>query len=397
MESITGFAVSWFFAPYLGSADLDFFKRIKNSRYDYDVVQVAREHRDDRILRSATSKINRFEVKLDHKNPRSSKEREKFVKDAIRLFDENKSRYSFIISHSNEMVSHEAAARIKADNPSIPWIAYFGDLFIKNPYVAYIPGYPLVDEDKQIEKDTLATADVVILNNKYQQKLMFDGASEKHKGKSVVIPHCFDRSLYPKVAAESKGDGKFTFAHLGALYHTKRTAEPVLRAVDRLVEIYPKYKNRFEVIFYGGNPCHTDISVHAFMSARNSVRFEDHVSYTDSLRIMQQADCLLLIDGLFNEKEDGLSFSPFLPGKLMDYMGARKPIMAVTMNNGPTADIVRSSGNLIADDKIDRIAYVMKRYIDGKVTPSFDTFDEYDVSAVTEKMDAAISTALKGH
>ncbi|MFK0639803.1 hypothetical protein NQ803_05990 [Ochrobactrum sp. BD23] len=87
MESITGFAVSWFFAPYLGSADLDFFKRIKNSRYDYDVVQVAREHRDDRILRSATSKINRFEVKLDHKVPRSPKEREKFVKEAVRLFD----------------------------------------------------------------------------------------------------------------------------------------------------------------------------------------------------------------------------------------------------------------------------------------------------------------------
>jgi hypothetical protein len=113
------------------------------------------------------------------------------------------------------MVSHEAAARIKADNPGVPWIAYFGDLFIKNPYVAYIPGYPLVDEDKKIEKDTVATADVVILNNTYQQKLMFDGASEKHKGKSVVIPHCYDRSLYPDVPTESKGDGKFTFAHLG--------------------------------------------------------------------------------------------------------------------------------------------------------------------------------------
>lgn len=396
MQKAKGFAISWFFAPYLGSADIDFFKRIKNSQFDFDVVQVAREHRDDRILRLATSKINRLEVKADHKNPRSVHERAKFIRDAVRIFSENKEKYSFVISHSNEMVSHEAAAEIKKISPNIPWIAYFGDLFIKNPYVKYINGYPLVSEDTEIERNTLAAADVIILNNDYQRQLMFADDLMQYQSKSVIIPHCYDPGFYPEDVLSSNGNEKFVFAHLGALYHVKRTAEPILKAVDRLVSIYPQYKNRFEVIFYGGNPYTNDISVHAFMNSRNSVRFEDQVSYLDSLRIMKGADCLLLIDGIFNEKEDGMKFSPFLPGKLMDYMGANKPIMAVTMQEGPTADILRASGNLIADDKIDRIAYVMKRYIDGKIKPNYDTFIEYGVDVVAKKMDAAISAVLKG-
>jgi glycosyltransferase involved in cell wall biosynthesis len=396
VQKATGFAVSWFFAPYLGSADIDFYKRIKNSQFDFDVVQVAREHRDDRILRLASSKINRFEVSADHKNPRAPLERTKFISETVRLFIENKSKYSFIISHSNEMVSHEAAAEIKKLYPNIPWIAYFGDLFIKNPYVKYIHGYPLVREDIEIERNTLVSADVIILNNDYQRQLMFTEELKRYQGKSVVIPHCYDPSFYPGDDRTEPDNNKFVFAHLGALYHVKRTAEPVLKAVDRLVDIYPKYKNKFEVIFYGGNPNSHDISVHAFMSSRNSVRFEDQISYIDSLRVMKETDCLLLIDGIFNEKDDGLKFSPFLPGKLMDYMGAKKPIMAITMNDGPTADIMRTSSNLIADEKIDRIAYVMKRYIDGKITPNYDTFVEYDVDVVAKKMDAVFSMALKG-
>ena len=45
MNKTNGFAISWFFAPYIGSADIDFYKRIKNTNIDYLVAQVAREIR----------------------------------------------------------------------------------------------------------------------------------------------------------------------------------------------------------------------------------------------------------------------------------------------------------------------------------------------------------------
>ena len=394
VPKLKGFAVSWFFPPYVGSADLDFFKRIKDSVFSFHVVQAARDMRDERVLRYASADIERFEIRVDHKNPRTEDARSDFKRQCLSIFEARRHEYGFLISHSNEMVSHDVAAEIKRANPSIPWIAYFGDLFVRNPYVKYIPGYPLVQEDIAIERQTLRLADRIIVNNQYQKDLMFCGDLKQYEEKCVVIPHCFDPAMYPS-APQERDDSRFRFVHTGTLYHVKRTAEPLLRAVDRLIEVYPKYRGRFEVVFYGNEPTSHDISVHAFMRNRNAVRFEAPVGYLDSLRIMREADCLILIDGIFNKAEDDLEVNPFLPGKLMDYMGASRPIMAVTMPKGPTADILKASGNLVADERIDRIAYVMKRYIDRKVMPDYSTYLAYSAAKIGHQMDAVIASVSK--
>ncbi|MFY3605392.1 glycosyltransferase [Achromobacter xylosoxidans] len=394
MKKLNAFGVSWFFAPYVGSADIDFFKRIKNTDISYVIVQVARDKRDEQIMRySGPAHIERIEIDADHNNPRTSAARRAFVEGVLAAFEKSDRAFDFIISHSNELISHEAAARIKKKHPDLPWIAYFGDLFSRNPYISHMPGYPLVQEDTLIEQQTLRDADMIMLNNEYQRDLMFAGDMAKHVGKSMVIPHCFDPAMYQ---SDVKGDnGKFIFAHLGTLYHVKRTATPVLQAVDRLLEIYPEYRDRFEVRFYGGSPYPADLEMHRNMRFREHVRFESPVSYMSSLQLMQQADVLLLIDGMFNEQEDSLSVNPFFPGKLADYMGAGKPITAVTMAAGPTADILSRSRNLIADLRTDRIAYVMKRYLDGKVQPDFAVYKDYSIDVIAPKMEQAIRSIVK--
>lgn len=389
-----GFAVSWLFAPYVGSADIDFFKRIKDTALAWDVVQVARDSRDDRILRYATAPIERFEIQTDHNNPRTLRAREDFMRESLALFEARRASYDFIVSHSNEMVSHDVAAEIKRRHPALPWIAYFGDLFERNPYVKYIPNYPLVQENIDIERQTLRMADLVILNNEYQKSLMFCGPMRRYASKCVVIPHCFDPRMYP-ADGEERENPHFTLVHTGTLYHVKRTAEPLLRAVDRLIEIYPAYRNRFEVVFFGNTPISRDIKVHTNMVNRNHVRFEEPVSYLKSLEIMCGADALILIDGIFSPEEDGIDCNPFLAGKLMDYMGARKPVLGITMDKGPSADILRASGNMLADDRIDRIAFVLKRYIDRKVSPDFGIYQQYTADRIGRMMDEAFASVLE--
>jgi hypothetical protein len=395
MKKLNGFAVSWFFAPYVGSADTDFYKRIKNTDVSYLVAQVARDHRDARLLRTAgKADFERVEIKLDHNNPRTAPVRKKFVDEVVRIFEGSGRQFDFIISHSNELISHEAAGRIKEKNTSLPWVAYFGDLFARNPYIAHMRGYPLVSEDTLIEQETLRNADLIILNNEYQRELMFSGDFAQYAHKAVVIPHCYDPAMYEGQPVE--GFDKFVFAHLGTLYHVKRTATPIMQAVDRLVEIYPAYKNKFEVRFYGGSPYPNDVDEHQRMRYREHVRFESAVSYFESLQLMQRANALLLIDGMFSENEDGIKANPFFPGKLADYMGAKKPIAAITMPVGPTADIMNLSGNLTADLRVDRIAYVMKRYLDGKVKPDISVYEQYSIDAIAPRMDGAIREILKG-
>lgn len=394
MKKLNGFAVSWFFAPYVGSADTDFYKRIKNTDITYIVAQVARDHADSRLLRtSAKAEFERVEILLDHRNPRTASVRKKFSDEVVQIFENTDRKFDFIISHSNELISHEAAGRIKEKHSDLPWVAYFGDLFSRNPYIAHMRGYPLVAEDTLIEKETLRKADLVILNNDYQRQMMFAGELAQYAHKAVVIPHCYDPAMY--CAPTDRLSDKFVFAHLGTLYHVKRTAQPVLQAVDRLLEIYPAYKDKFEVRFYGGAPYPGDVEEHQKMRFREHVRFEPPVSYLDSLGLMQQADVLLLIDGMFTEKEDNITSNPFFPGKLADYMGARKPIAAITMPVGETADIIRRSANLSADLRSDRIAYVMKRYLDGKVSPDYGVYSDYSIDVVAPQMEGAIKSVLK--
>lgn len=392
---LNGFAVSWFFAPYIGSADMDFFKRIKDTSISYTVAQVGRDERDDRVLQYASTSIRRMEIPADHRRPRTAAARRQFSEGVLNAFETSGEKFDFIISHSNEIISHDVAEKIKKRHPELPWIAYFGDLFARNPYVPHIRGYPLVAEDTAIERSTLRNADLVILNNEYQRDLMFSGDMREYASKCVIIPHCFDEAMYPDIAEPRPWGEKFVFAHLGTLYHVKRTAAPVLQAVDRLLDIYPRYRDAFEIRFYGGAPCDQDRAVHRAMRESGHVRFEAGVPYIESLGLMRQADALLLIDGMFSQEEDGLDCNPFLPGKLADYMGACKPIASITMSKGPTADIMKRAGNLWADQRIDRISYVLKRYLDRKIKPDYSVYAEYSVKNVAQKMEEAIRSIVR--
>ncbi|HEY0883331.1 MAG TPA: glycosyltransferase [Archangium sp.] len=392
---LKGFAVSWFFAPYLGSADLDFFKRLKECDIHFDVAQVKRDQRDERVLRHVgAATFNRVEVETDHVHPRTRRTRDDFQAAAIRHFKEHRESYDFIVSHSNEVPSHAVALECKRLAPRLPWVAYFGDVVASNPYVKLMSSYPLHDEDIVTEARTLEHADVVICNNDYQRRLMFTGPFERYASKAVVVPHCFDPAFFPK--SELAKRDRYTIMHVGTLYSVRRTAAPVLKAVDRLLEIYPQYANRFELLFYGGGYAGSDYEAHGAMLHRGHVRLEGSVPYLDSLRLMRSADLLLNIDGVFDKAIDGLEFNPFFPGKLTDYMGAGKPITSVTMAEGPTADILRESGNLIADTRPDRIAYVLKRYLDGKVQHHGRSFDRFHVSRVGREMEAVFVAAVSG-
>jgi hypothetical protein len=393
---LRGFVPSWFFAPYAGSADMDLYKRLLHAELDFDVVQVRQGAKDPRVLglRGAAT-FQRFEVETDHRQPRTRTVRDDFHRAVIGRFQAQPSGYDFLLSHSNEVPSHAAALACKRLAPELPWVAYFGDLVAKNPYVRHLPEYPLNDEDCQTEALTLEHADLVICNNTYQRDAMCSGALARFADKVRVIPHCFEPALYPAAPPPISGSGKFTFMHLGTLYQVKRRAEPVLQAVERLLSVYPSYAGRFEVIFYGGAVPAPDLQAWWSMRHRDHVRFEGAVPYLDSLGLMQQAGALLLIDGMFTEAEDGVAASPFLPGKLLDYLGARRPVLGVTMARGPSADLLGALGHLHGDARPDKVAWLMKRCIDGRVSPDYAQLEPYTARAVGKQMEAAIREVVK--
>ena len=388
--------VSWHFPPYKSSSAFNLFKRLKDTGYEYDVLQIGRAHTPDNegMFRYADSCFNCYEIRVPTEDARDLDARSHYVNKVLDYYQYLKKRnhYSVMISHSHEMASHLAAIAIKKVSPSLPWVASFGDPIAANPYNESYR-FPMLAEDCQSEAEVLQMADRIIVTNPYQQSLVQTSQAELiDTDKFFVLPHCFDERMYPSQSELSyrlkDKDTIFRFAHVGMLYKYKRTSEPFLLGASRLLQKNPELKGRFTLEFYGANDSY--IQAADSYGLGDIVNFNGAVSYLDSLSVMADADCLLLRDADFSDQ--GLEHTPFYPGKLADYLGAKKPVLAVTMAKGCVPDMLAKLGGASLTEKdIDGIADAMYDAIQGRLAVNTEEYQRYSHYQTAELARQALS------
>lgn len=385
--------VSWHFPPYKSSSAFNLFKRVKDTGYDYDVLQIRRADRPDNegMFRYAASRFNRYEIEVPTEDARNPEARACYVKQAVELYLRLKDRnhYRVMISHSHEIASHLAAIAIKRVDPSLRWVASFGDPIAANPF-NHAYKFPMLEEDSRTEAQVLAEADRIVVTNPYQQAAMAQSIMRaRDREKFFVLPHCFDPRMYPETAHMPRDEGRvFSFRHVGMLYKFKRTAEPFLRGAQRLLYKHPELRGHFTLEFYGANDRY--IQAAADYDLQDIVSFEGTVSYLESLKVMTQADCLLLRDADFSDQ--GLQETPFYPGKLADYLGAGKPVLAVTMARGCVPDMLAKLGGAsTTEDDIDGIAEAMHDAIRGRLTIDAEEAERYSHHHTAERARQALT------
>ena len=391
--------VSWHFPPYKSSSSFNLFKRLKDTGYEYDVLQIKRADKPDNegMFYYASSRFNRYEIEVPTEDARNPEARSHYVQKVLdfynRLKDHN--HYTVMVSHSHEIASHLAAMAIKKANPDIRWVASFGDPIAANPFNESY-NFPMLEEDSLTETEVLQQADRIIVTNPYQQTIVTESqVVPVDSGKFFVLPHCFDERMYPS-PTEQKCDEShpateekiFRFMHVGMLYKFKRTSEPFMLGAQRLLQKHPELKGRFTLEFFGANDRY--IQSAAEYGLEGIATFNGSVSYLDSLAVMSQADCLLLRDADFSDQ--GLRETPFYPGKLADYLGAKKPVLAVTMAHGCVPDMLArlGSASLIEDD-IDGIADAMWDAIKGRLAINAEEAERYSHYQTAERARQALT------
>ena len=391
--------VSWHFPPYKSSSAFNLFKRLKDTGYDYDVLQIKRKEKPDNegMFHYASSRFNRYEIEVPSEDARDPRAREHFVKKVEEFYQSLKEQnhYSVMLSHSHEIVSHIAAMAIKEANPLLRWVASFGDPIAANPFNETYK-FPLLEEDSKTETQVLQNADRIIVTNQYQKDLVVDTQREVvDANKFFILPHCFDERMYSnqtKIAGFNRDltdeHNIFRFMHVGMLYKFKRTSKPFMEGAQRLLEKHPELKGRFTVEFYGANDRY--IKAADEFGLEGIASFKGNVSYLDSLSIMNEADCLLLRDADFSDQ--GLSNTPFYPGKLADYLGAKKPVLAVTMAQGCVPDMMEKLGGAsLTEDDIDGIADAMLNAIRGRLAVNIQEAERYSHYQTAERAREALS------
>ncbi|HXJ83790.1 MAG TPA: hypothetical protein VMS64_34530, partial [Candidatus Methylomirabilis sp.] len=237
-----------------------------------------------------------------------------------------------LITFGHPMSSHLAGVRLK-ESTGIRWIAHFSDPWVDNPFSSL--GASMRNAVASMEREVMAATDRIIFTNHETLELVMSKYPAEWRGKARVLPHCFEarRVSERKVLGPRR---PLVIRYVGKFYG-KRTPEPLFRALVHLQDSDPRLLEgvTFELV---GELTSRVLSSCPSSKAltRSSVKLRGRVTYGQSLSLMDEADGLLVIDAPFEA-------SPFLPSKLVDYLGARKPIVGLTPS-GASARLIEQLG-----------------------------------------------------
>ncbi|MDA8173776.1 MAG: glycosyltransferase [Nitrospiraceae bacterium] len=258
-----------------------------------------------------------------------------------------KTKIDAIISTSFPATTHLIAQKLKRKY-GIPWIADLRDLWTQNHY--YGKFWPVKYLERQMELKTLSGADALVAIS----EPLADELKGMHAGKKIVcITNGFDPEDFHKDPALSK---KFTITYTGRLYNGKRDPSVLFRAVAELIARGIIDRTQIEINFYG--PDEPWLAADVEKSGLNDiVHIRGNVSRDLAIKMQQQSQLLLLL--LWNEeKEKGV-----YTGKLFEYLGSRRPIIAF----GCACSIVKgllasTDAGMFAENQEQMESIIMKYY-----------------------------------
>ncbi|WP_018132671.1 glycosyltransferase family protein [Effusibacillus pohliae] len=271
---------------------------------------------------------------------------DKWMKQVL-LRHKPKGPYKLIYSRSMPGVSHLAAHAFK-QKLGVPWVAQFNDPWAHNPYHQY-PLARMHQVEERNEAKVIHAADKLIFPTVEIRDLVasyYPGVDVK--GKSVIMPHYYVEQLYGQAEgtpSQANGeDSRLTVSYIGDFYGL-RSPEPLLQALQIVGEKAPEVAGRIHLRLIGNVDWRLQPLFDKFgPQLSTTIERVGQVPYLKSLAEMKNSDILLLIDAPSD-------VNLFLPSKLIDYFGARKPILGITAEKGTTGALIRSYGFPVADPR----------------------------------------------
>jgi glycosyltransferase involved in cell wall biosynthesis len=282
-------------------------------------------------------------------------------------------RFDVLVSFAQPFSDHLAGLRIHRAT-GLPWVAHFSDPWTDSPYLRGAPWQRRLW--KRQEADVIENADaLVFVNSQTADRVMMKYPNDWRR-KAHVIPHGFDCDQ-PEALPVPR-DQRLTIVHTGRFYDGVRTPEPLLRALAALAG-RRSLASELHVVFVGtASASYPRLTTQ--LGLDGVVEFTGRLTFAESTSWAAAADVLLVIDAPAEE-------SLFLPSKLVDYLPAGKPILALTPVRGASADLIRALGYpVVAPDDEPAIASAVEALIvarnERRLTTSAnhrDTAAQYDI------------------
>jgi glycosyltransferase involved in cell wall biosynthesis len=309
-----------------------------------NVIRVPNPKPQSRVMRKINRELsNRFGT-ID--NPT-------WIRGARKALAGLKGSYDVLYSRSQPGASHIVALEAKK-RWNLPWIAQFSDPWAHNPYHPYHGKRKQVIE--QYEREVVEGADRLVFPTVEMRDLYADVyPNARVVERSLVLPHHFDTELYGDVQREETA--RITLAYIGDFYGL-RSPEPLLKGLTLLKERRPDFVEKLELQVVGN----VERTFHPLLEEAErklgmSVKRVGQVPYRKSLEHMAQTDLLLLVDAPSD-------VNLFLSSKLIDYLGARRPILGITSTKGTAGRVITGYGwQVHHPDDVAGIADALESYL----------------------------------
>ncbi|TPG78160.1 glycosyltransferase [Brevibacillus laterosporus] len=257
--------------------------------------------------------------------------------EAVRVGREimRKHRIDVIFSTSGPVTNHLVARKLAAEF-GCQWIADFRDPWTQNMHRSGIAWREQLEERMEAkvmkQADAITTVTATFADN-FQKKYP---ATVK---RMELIYNGFDRADFAKLTPAHTVPDRFHAAYAGILYQ-KRNPRLLLSAIKELIdeglvdqqEICLSFAGVFDYPGYTENrDCVERLGL------QKAVRVLGNLPHKEALGLMSGADALLMIGDVTPDA------GAYIPGKLYEYMGVGKPILALNMP-GEATEIIQRFG-----------------------------------------------------
>jgi glycosyltransferase involved in cell wall biosynthesis len=271
---------------------------------------------------------------------------------------------------------HLIGLQLKKTHPELQWIADFRDPWTT---IGYHAALKLTEKAKQkhfaLEHDVLNSADQLIVTS-FQTKAEFEA---KTKQPIKVITNG-----YGELSVDAELSENFTVSHIGSLLND-RNPKVLWEVLSELIEENPVFRDFFELRLIG------KISESVLESAHKAglkqyISVVGYLNHKDAVESQRTSQMLLLIE-IDKPETRGI-----IPGKVFEYLAAKRPILAIGPEGWDVKKIISDTNSgacFTYDDKLELKSYLEKSFqsfLNGKLKANTKNIERYSRRKLTQRL-----------
>lgn len=293
-----------------------------------------------------------------------------------------KEKIDLVFSFANPQVCNIVGAMVKRQT-GVPFIAHFSDPWYDSEYQTLSKRRAKGILKKETE--IMESADRIIFVSDETKELIMKKYPMYIREKARIVPHCYDLNDYPK--DEIKKENKFVIGYIGVFYE-QRNPEILFQALSKIITKDKSFLEKIKILLVGSVDNYTGYTkekIETMLSKYNLKEITDilpRVDFKESLRLMKQSDCLVVIDANFG-------VSPFLPSKAIDYSASEKVILGITPSGSTVSKFLDKMGYKAFNyEQSEEMSDYIANLVDGKIKPVLNRefLKNFDVKNTTTKL-----------